>query len=102
MAGSTTDGEVELLTETRRRHVIRYLMRDPSDRASIDELVESVVEAAAAGHEPNREEVRIGLHHKDLPKLADRGLVEYDSRSGAVRYCPNDRVETLLECFPGG
>jgi len=47
-----------------------------------------------------RRRLAIRLHHVDLPKLAADGVVEYDPEDGLVRYCPDERVEAVLETLP--
>lgn len=86
---------IKLVANQQRRSVLQYLIQSPTDQATVDELVDYLVEESTS--EPER--VRIRLHHCDLPKLADHGVIDYDPRSGDVRYRPNDRIEVLLERF---
>jgi hypothetical protein len=49
----------------------------------------------------DREQLAVQLQHTHLPKLADHGVVEYERRSGAVRYRPSEPVERVLDTLPG-
>lgn len=40
---------------------------------------------------------RLELHHSTLSRLADLGALEYDERTGAVRYRGDLELEALLE-----
>ncbi|WP_232703254.1 DUF7344 domain-containing protein [Halobacterium wangiae] len=62
-----------------RRWVLEYFQSSGDDVASIDELVDSL------DHCDDRERTALGLHHRTLPKLADLGLLDYDSRTETVR-----------------
>jgi hypothetical protein len=42
-------------------------------------------------------DIEVRLHHTDLPKLTDAGLITYDSESRSVSYVGDQRVEALLE-----
>lgn len=49
------------------------------------------------GEQPKRDRIHLSLLHRHLPKLADRGIVEYDVRNDAIRYRECERLESLLE-----
>lgn len=72
------------LTARRRRVILDYLLEAEGGRATFDELVDHVVEANARSPSPDREAVATSLHHTHLPKLADGGLVHYDSERGSI------------------
>lgn len=61
---------------------------------TLDELADVVVDRDGGVDDPSR--ARIRLHHCDLPKLAETGVIEYDPRSEAVRYRGRDALEGLL------
>jgi DNA-binding transcriptional ArsR family regulator len=91
------DEYLRLVADRNRRGVIRELRRTPDNTATFEELINRLHEEAT---DTDRAALAIELRHTHLPKLADNGLVEYDRRSGAVRYQPDDRVETLLDSLP--
>lgn len=78
------------LADERRRRTLGYLV-ETGTAATLDELTTAI--AAAEDRKPPTElsaattrTVGIALHHVHLPKLDDKGLVEYD---------PDDRVVSL-------
>lgn len=92
-----------------RRRCVLYVVRDqgPTEGADLarrvaarerDVSVDAVSDVAS-----NR--VRVDLRHVHLPKLEDYGFVEYDRRSGTVRYSylPTvlDELIDLAERFDG-
>lgn len=83
-----------ILSSERRRETLRVLRGEPGTLA-LESLASSVAERVA-GTEPadpdTIERTAIGLHHNDLPKLADAGVVDYDPASGLV--------EASIDRFP--
>lgn len=80
--------------------VLRYLDDQPDKVATIAELARYIeTEERTFADEPTTpaEQIEINLHNCHLPKLATRNLVEYDIRSGRIRYDPDETTETLLE-----
>lgn len=96
------DELLTLLSHRRRRNVLYYLSEH--DLASLDTLATTIAArelGIPSEGVPNadRQAVLVDLYHNHLPKLADRGLIEYDDRSGAIRWtAPSTDLETLLEC----
>lgn len=93
-----------VLANRRRRYVLYHLNDLPSGSATVDELVELV----AAWEEMTRAEAEIPVDHRaaietalltnHLPAIDDAGLVEYDERSGAVKfYGTNGLITRILE-----
>lgn len=80
------DGLFDLLSNGRRRYVLSYLQRADDDVVELTELVEWV-RTQEAGHAADQQNaVAIALHHVQLPKLAEWGLIDYDARSGTIHY----------------
>lgn len=86
---------LKLLSSAECRHLLRQLVNQSDNVAYLDDLVDSYIEWTDV--ERVTEDVRIQCHHHHLPALADAGLVDFDEMSGAVRYYPNEKVETLLD-----
>ncbi|WP_266083118.1 DUF7344 domain-containing protein [Haladaptatus caseinilyticus] len=84
----------ELLANPMRRQVIYYLRESGQDVASVDELVECVHAETSVVNAPER--ARVGLVHRHLPKLADHGVIEFDSRSETVRYRDGHRLGAVV------
>jgi len=89
------DAAFEVLADRYRRGIIRRL-RASGGTATIDQLVDSVLEEVDTTASPGPQVVRVRLHHVHIPKLRDVGLVEWDADSGAVHYRPHELVEELL------
>jgi len=99
------DDVFEVLSNTRRRHVIHYLgQRDePVELRPLSKQVAAwendvLVEEVSA---QQRKRVYTALHQSHLPKLDEKGVVSYDSDGGAVR--ATDRLSDLrlyLEVVP--
>lgn len=88
------DAMYRSVTDQRRRTVLSYLRDIEGETASLDELVEHVVDEET--NSPDRESVRVDLYHCQLPLLADTGVVEFDSRSETVRYRSSPVIESVL------
>lgn len=88
----STGTTFSLLADRQRREVLAYLSETDDGTAEVDALVDHL-----AGEGLDRHEVVTALHHVHLPKMADAGVVEYDRRSGTVRYTGDPSVETTLE-----
>lgn len=101
--GSDLDVVYTVLSNRRRRYVLYHLNDLPSGSATVDELVELVAawEEMAVDAEPPTDHKAIierALLTTHLPTIDDAGLVEYDERSGAVKfYGANDLVTKILD-----
>lgn len=72
-----------------RRQILYYL--NDSGTANIDELARQITaqetdQSPSELTEDDYQPIRQQLHHKHLPRLADYGLIEFDPRSGDVRF----------------
>lgn len=74
------DAIFELLVAQRRREVLYVLYRRPGP-ITVSELTDEV----ASVEETPPERVATALHHVHLPKLDERGVVNYDAEAGTVR-----------------
>ena len=95
------DDALSLLGHHRRRDVLYYLREH---ELATDETLATELAAAELDCAPDdvtatdREPILIELRHHHLPKLADGRLVEFDRRSGAVRWAsPAAPVRSLLD-----
>lgn len=88
-AFSQLDYYFDALSDQRRRYALYYLSQ--RDSANVDELARQVT-AWEMGRLPatltakTYEPTRVELQHNHLPRLADYGLVEFDSRTNEVRF----------------
>ena len=95
---------LQLLADQHRRRIIYYLRHEATGPTTFDDLVEQISSRASDsknGPPRGREELAIQLRHTHLPKLADHGVVEFEHTTGAVRYHPDEQVETVLDSLPG-
>ncbi|QZP38417.1 DUF7344 domain-containing protein [Halobaculum magnesiiphilum] len=100
--GETTDDVFALIEDRRRRTVLRYLRnRTGTGDITVGRLAAAVasveaVEGERGGTEATDREgsvdpavvdqVSVTLRHVHLPKLADRGVIDYDPDAGTVRF----------------
>lgn len=92
--GGPLDDLLSTLADGDGRAVLRYFRSSANDVATVDDVAERLY--ARGGRTAPREEIVVRLHHSTLPKLDDRGYVDYDARSGTVRYRRHAGVERLL------
>lgn len=82
----------DLLSSTRRRHVVRYLLRTEGE-ISFSELTDRVAALEAgttveALTDDERKPVYVSLRQTHLPRLDEAGVVRYDPDRGTVRPTP--------------
>ncbi|WP_207591631.1 DUF7344 domain-containing protein [Halomontanus rarus] len=83
-----------LLADHHRRIVLSTLRNSADDVATVRELAIEVSDRGSVGEE----QATVELRHSMIPRLVDSGLVEYDERSGTVRYQPHCGLDRLLDC----
>ena len=98
----STDLLFELLADRRRRHILHCLTDQPDGVAEFADLVDAVVDHGPETDAGDRKTVRTELYHVHLPKLAEAGVIDYDTRSGAVRYSQQPLLEECLANVPHG
>lgn len=93
------DATFDVLAVADRRTILATLIEASDNVASIDELVNQLVERKAeeTGELPSPDHVEMQIHHIHLPKLAEIGLVEYDVRNEELRYWPDEHLEAWLQ-----
>ncbi len=69
----------DALASANRRQILRYLAAQGDDGATVDELVDELIDHDET--EDDRQRIATTLHHVELPKLADGGFIEYDART---------------------
>ena len=103
MTNHSLDACLRLVADQHRRRVIHHLRHETNGATTFDDLVDQVHRRASDaknGPPQDRDELAIRLQHSHLPKLADHGIVDYDHRSGAIRYDPDQQVEAVLDSLP--
>ncbi|MFB6201942.1 MAG: ArsR family transcriptional regulator [Halorhabdus sp.] len=103
MTNHGLDACLPLVADRHRRRVIQCLRHESTGTTTFEALVDQVHSLgsdSSNGPRRDREELAIQLRHTHLPKLADRGVVEFDHRTGVVRYHPDEQLETVLDSLP--
>jgi hypothetical protein len=90
---STGELHAVLMSEDRRR-VLQFFLERDERVATMDEVANHLAAPDGGFEEPER--AKVALHHALLPKLADTGVLEYDSQSNRTRYRGHKRLEALL------
>lgn len=96
-----TDGRV--LADPRRWCVVEYLLEADERVVERSELAAAVSRAEPDDEGSDRRcgspvrAVEIDLHHNQLPRLDEAGVVAYDERSGTVRYEGHPGIEAVLD-----
>ncbi len=88
---------VDALAHPRRRNVLEALSDLSADPVDFDTLVDRVsrLETGEGRTDPDRRQIATSLHHIHLPKLADIGVIVYDSRRRRVSH-QRTRVADVL------
>ncbi|MGQ3722646.1 MULTISPECIES: DUF7344 domain-containing protein [Natrialba] len=101
---SRIDELLLILSHHRRRDVLYYLSEH--ELASIESLATKItaheLDCSSSDVTPDdRKPVLIDLYHNHLPKLTNSGLIEYDRRSGAIKWSlESSHIHSLLEqCY---
>ena len=93
------DEAYALVAEQRRRETLRVLLHERWDVSTLATEVaarESDISRAAVDEETQKRVV-VALLHRDLPKLAEAGVVTFDFTEETVRPGPNiDDFDQLL------
>ncbi|WP_458210513.1 DUF7344 domain-containing protein [Haladaptatus sp. NG-SE-30] len=75
----------DVLASAYRRQALRYLLAGDDDVASVEDLVDELIDHDETADDRRR--IAIKLHHVALPKLAAAGFIEYDARTQTARVC---------------
>lgn len=97
------DDIFELLKNERRREVIRYLLNEPDGTATLSDLAEYIA-AKENGIEirqlssDQRKRVYIGLYQCHLPKMDEKGVIDFENNRGTVELLSNvSQLQPYLE-----
>lgn len=85
--GAAIDRFFDALGKTRRRVILRSLT--DTENANLHQLAESIAEyEEGESSEEQIESIRLDLHHHHVPKLAEYGLISYDTRTNMMALEP--------------
>lgn len=83
-----------LLSSHLRREVVRYCESSEHDEViAVDDLLDSLDQRVST---MDRKRLAVELHHVHLPHLESEGWIEFDSRTGNIRYYGYDCAEPYL------
>lgn len=91
----------DALSDRRRRHALYYLNDHRGESVSVSTVARHV-KALETEYSPDTlveedfADVLHELYHDHLPRLADYGIVDYDSRSGEVQFDRSSRGLMML------
>ena len=83
------DDWLEVLADRKCRYVLRMVMDADDGVLTVEELI--------AGDELRKQSLETNLRHLTLPKLWDVHLIDYDDRTGTIRYDAPPAFEELFE-----
>ena len=89
-----------VLADWRRREVCRFFVETDVETASVDDLAMLVAGCRlsdAEGPPPTHDDLVTALEERHLSRLDAVGVVDYDPRSGTVRYRGQPTLEKWLE-----
>ncbi|WP_135852353.1 DUF7344 domain-containing protein [Halorussus salinus] len=92
VGASRLDDLFGALADPRRRLVVQYFLRSSDDVATVTDLAGYVADR----RDDEFESVAVALHHKDVSKLDEADVIEYDPRTETVRYVGSELVSDLL------
>jgi hypothetical protein len=75
----------DLLRNARRRALLYFLYESDEQVVAMDDAVVAVAERTRTGTAPDEAVVRTDLHHSQMPRLEEAGVLEYDARQGDIR-----------------
>lgn len=95
------DEALSVVADEQRRTVLHVLEAADEETVDVGTLVDHVAERVGPedGRPPDeqyRRRIHIELHHTQLPKLAENGLVAYDTEDEQVRNVTDELVRDLL------
>ena len=98
------DAALELLRDERRRVVLARLRAREGEEVPLEWLAQQVADARSiVANRPSTrpgqgtQRIAVSLHHVQLPRLADTGVVAYDEDERTCRYLGDDTLEALLD-----
>lgn len=92
---SRLDDVLDLLADHHRRYTLYYLVSTDAEVLDYDQVCEYLANDCPT--EEDVQEQRVLLHHKTLPRLAEAGVVDFDSRSETIRYRGADDLAALVD-----
>lgn len=92
-AETSEDEILPLLANRDCRDILVYFQNSPDNTASLQDITDKICSQREISEPQN---IKIQLHHSALPKLADAGVIDYDTKSNFVRYQSTPDLERIL------
>ena len=90
------DTLLHVLSDRYRRQILYYAVEEEHDVLQHSEVVDHLIRWNRDLGEADRDSLRARLHHAALPKLADAGLLDYDTRSKTIRYRGDSCLDEVI------
>lgn len=97
IARTQLNDALDILADDHARYTLYGLLSEDGKVFGYDEVSEFLLE-----HYPDTddlEEHKILLHHKTLPRMAEKGIVDFDPRSETIRYRGGEEIATMVTCL---
>ena len=86
LSSERLDTLLHILSDRYRRQLLYYAVEEEQDVLQHSEVVDHLIRWNSDLGAADRDPLQARLHHVVLPKLADAGLLDYDTRSKTIRY----------------
>ncbi|GAA0250143.1 ArsR family transcriptional regulator [Haladaptatus pallidirubidus] len=86
----------DLIADPQRRRILIYLIDNADHPVPLEALLEELMSDESIDSAYSRERLLIRLRHIHLPKLADYGVIEYNTSLQLISYTEHPRVEALI------
>lgn len=94
---------IAVLDQPIRREILQYFSEGSDQEAYVGELVEYLSDKDSQTSQPSGDDrIALRLHHVDLPKLAETGVIDYDPNEQLVRYEGDPSLERYLNVLQWG
>lgn len=100
IGSDSLDTFLDVLADQRRRSVLELLWSHPDDSITLTDLLNIITATAEQNREVeevNHRELRLDLHHRQLPKLSAVGIINYDPRTRTIRVHNAEEVKALYK-----
>ncbi|WP_231184874.1 hypothetical protein [Haladaptatus sp. DYF46] len=87
---SRLDRAFEVLSDAQRRRLVCYLIESTDGSSTVEELCDVL--------DGDSRHIETRLRHVHLPRLEAMSIIDYDERTGAIRYSNNVILEDVLDC----
>lgn len=91
------DAIFELLCRRRRRYALYALYRNGENGMDLDGLASRIRQLESEDHDGTHDEIREELRDRHVPKLVEAHVVDFDGRTGVVRYRGQPSLEEWVE-----